>query len=1480
MSINQGENVTTSYEGMGYAFDKVVFQAGKTLLDSELNLSQELQEVLTQKSTAHLPSGWLSYRPIYTSNDLGNAFYTQDPTGAKPEVALVNGWPIYVTNTNTPLRHVNKVDFSDNILRSGSRVDGVYIEVWRSVIAPQEESVALQSNVKPQPVSKLSDIHSVWMYNEDLGWAVGENGTILKTLDGGNSWLSVDTPVNTTFKKVKFYNDSVGYAISDKGNIIKTLDGGESWFTLEVSTNDGLNDLYIIDDKKVCVVGNNGLILLAIDGTNFELVSQTAGNTNSLNGVCFFDLSVGWTVGDEGTLLMTKDGGSIWQKYSMTDSSTGLAVTENLKSVAFYNLNDGVVVGANGVIFRTSDSGFTWANMSGRIWYGGAYKTIQEIFPNETIDFNRVFIKQDFPIKLIIGVYPDSRNYFKNLIYRISPMDYPNSLVLEFTGAQDGINYIKVLDLSSYATTELLSIAINDLTNAYRAEDAALPDDQRQKVRVFESSVAYTAFSKPSDFRPSSGSFSSLNPAQLSFSVENKAWIAADSGVALQSNNSGSKWEIVDLGVGYDLYDLFYTSDTVGWYVGSEGSIVIYDGGVATEQSTDLITKVQGRIFPEGNVLSQAAEYLKDNIIDPQVGVETTKRVQIQYRIRIASGIDAFNYPEAGLGHSFVHSQGPNLTEGDAGDYSYENMGQENGDYGLWRARCRNTYDGYSWAVPMFFVTRRNSASFDVDSNINGSTYYELNAIRPDGLTYEQIVDDDIVDIRRMVVVQSYSYLLEKNIEKLLSNNLKTNISDRDQRGLQYGTSILMADQYTGTSDIADLVTGGVSSAAVIVEDQKTLDPNIVITEAELTFGPRDNGLYHNDPSYYSAYVVRDGTPTSEPVTGTFEGYGTNKVIFHIADNFTPAGGTLEGVTYQITTHYIDYSRDGLERVPQRPVSIKYQADPVDTNQTYYFNGVNSRDISRLLEYLPENVAGYPDYVEVHSAVKLLDNVNDETLYELIGHTDSLGADYQKSLRKYRGQQFRGTMVEYHHYMKVDAATNVLRIPKNINGYSAYGVRYVHNVAGAAYKISIDYQADLSMRDREKVDSTVVRDNLIVYLDEAFTIPAGATIHVLLDAMVPMDFEPSPTTTPRENLGITVRSRGENQEALRTSLTANYNIASRAIGGMYAGMLYPITITGLTTTVLVDLTAEPDDSFLRDGIILGISSCETKETTRQSYVWYMSGNPPDDEKFYTMVPVQSMTGLGTGTVVMTIDPRHTVTTGWLLVPLLVQLNRLPGPPIDTSVATVFYKSVPYQTVGGLPAEMTLEVVKTSDFVFITNLGTGASDIIKGEPYATPAEQIPVNDTTVSNDNIFSNIDDIDLNNFSVDTGFIRLPGILSQYVGEDITLSQPNNIGDKLGRPFYTVCSQSIIAQAESLTLGCTRKVFIPMIARVRSDILKPVVRGELVLVIFSKVYKARTENKTGYFEDEGTEYLPGYFEYADTAISIYKLTNKPLARK
>ena len=1482
MATNQSDKVTPASGASGYAFDKVVFQSGKPILDTELNLAQEQLELLTQKSTAHMPSGWLSYRPYYTSKDITNGFYTQDPTGAKPEMALVNGWPVYVTNTNTPLKHVNKILFNDNELRSGSRVDGVFLEVWRSVVTPQIKSAITVETSKPQPVIKVSTINGVHMYNENIGWAVGDNGTILKTSDGGNNWITVDTPINMNFKKVKFYGLEIGYAISDKGQIVKSLDGGASWFTLSTPVNDDLNDLYLIDAQRVCIVGNNGTILLSIDGTHFNTVSQSSSNTSNLYGVTFFDTSVGWAVGASGTLLMTKDGGNIWQRYSVTDNATSTQVTQSLYSVAFYNLNDGVISGSDGLILRTSDSGFTWSNMSDRIWSDGAYKTIQDIYPGRTINFNRIFIREEFAIRLVIGVYSYApKVYFKNLMYKISPANYPNSLVLEFTGTQDNINYIKVLDLDAYATAEDLSTAINNQISAYRSDDAYLPDAQRQKIRVFESSIDYepSNVGKPSDFRPSSGSFSSMSPAQLSFSVEDKAWIAGDSGVALISNNSGSKWEVLDIGTGYDMYDIFFVSDTKGWFTGAEGTVVQYNASVippAETQSTDLVTKVQGRIFPEGNVLSNAEEYLTDNIIDPQVGVETTRRVQIQYRIRIAEGVDPFQHPESGLGHEYVYSQGFNANTSEAGNYIFENMGPENGDYGLWRARCRGTYDGYSWAIPMFFVSKRNSGAFNVDSNINGSTYFDLNAIRPDGLTYEQIVDDDVTDIRRQIVVQSYSALLQKNLEKLLSNNLKTSVSDKDQRGLQYGTSILMSDQYTGTNDIPSLVRGGVSSSAVLVEDVKLLDPNILITTAELTFGPRDDGLYHNDLSYYSAYVKRGTVVTSEPVPGTFEGLGTDTVVFHIADNYTPSGGTLTGVQYQITATLIDYSRVGLSRVPKTPISVKYQSNPVNVGETYYFNGINSRSDSKILETLTENVPGYVDYTRLYSAKVVLDNDQDKFLYELLGHTPMVDPDAQKSLRKYEGQQFRGSLVEYHYFTQTTTATSILRIPKNLNGYAIYGVRSVRNVNGASYKISVDFAGDMSLRDREVVDASLVKDNVVVYLDEAFTIPANAVLEVILEACVPSS---ALGMTPSVDTGITVQSKGENQEALRTSFTANFSPASKAVSGMYIGILYPISLTTLTTTITVDLSSLPAGSTLLNGTVLGLISCETKEIVQQPYLWYQASSLPVQNDYFTMAPIAAVTGLGTSTVTISVDPRKPLNGGKIQIPLLVKLANLPG-TVANSVATVFYKYIPYQTVGNLPEELILEVVNMSEQVFITNLGTGASEIVRGEPYEVPAEHIAVNDDSVKNDNMFSNVDDMEFSNFTIPTGFVRMPGILSQYIGEDIVLSRPNNVGDKVGRTYYSSCSVDVIAQAENMVTSTPRKVFVPMIARVRSDVLYPVMRGELVLVIFSKVYKARIENKTGFYEDEDAEYKPGYIEQTEPSIAIYRLTNKPLLRK
>jgi len=277
------------------------------------------------------------------------------------------------------------------------------------------------------------------------------------------------------------------------------------------------------------------------------------------------------------------------------------------------------------------------------------------------------------------------------------------------------------------------------------------------------------------------------------------------------------------------------------------------------------------------------------------------------------------------------------------------------------------------------------------------------------------------------------------------------------------------------------------------------------------------------------------------------------------------------------------------------------------------------------------------------------------------------------------------------------------------------------------------------------------------------------------------------------------------------------------------------------------------------------------------YAWYKSNDPGKD--YYAALPIASVTGLGTPAVTATLSPEKSINAGTVLVPIMVKLATLPSLG-ETSQAYAFYKFRPVQTVGSLPDEMVLEVVKGSDFVYVTNMGTGSSNIVKGVPYAIPAEQIGVNDDTVVNDNMFSNVDDMDFATYSVDTGFVKLPSIIANYVGEDITLSAPNNVGDRLGRSFYTACDTEVYAQAESMAISTPRKVFVPMLARVRSSVTSPVMRGELVLLVFSKVYKARVENVTGSFVDEDEEYSPGYTEEAKTAVCVYRLTNKPLIRK
>jgi len=110
---------------------------------------------------------------------------------------------------------------------------------------------------------------------------------------------------------------------------------------------------------------------------------------------------------------------------------------------------------------------------------------------------------------------------------------------------------------------------------------------------------------------------------------------------------------------------------------------------------------------------------ITDDLEDPAIGFETTERVQVQYRLRVfgqgvglGAGVVLDVYPD-GLDDPNILGQG--AAEAPVSGLQWKNMREELGDVGLWRAgdgdpnNALNTVDGYTYAVPVCAIFRRNN---------------------------------------------------------------------------------------------------------------------------------------------------------------------------------------------------------------------------------------------------------------------------------------------------------------------------------------------------------------------------------------------------------------------------------------------------------------------------------------------------------------------------------------------------------------------------------------------------------------------------------------------------------------------------------------------------------------------------------------------------------------------------------------------------
>ncbi len=114
--------------------------------------------------------------------------------------------------------------------------------------------------------TRLQDasLRAVQFLERDVGWAVGDEGVILNTIDGGRTWDRKPTGVRASLRSVCFLNPFVGWVVGREelpgggsaGVLLYTKDGGETWKQLLPNALPGLNQVRFVDAATGFVLGD------------------------------------------------------------------------------------------------------------------------------------------------------------------------------------------------------------------------------------------------------------------------------------------------------------------------------------------------------------------------------------------------------------------------------------------------------------------------------------------------------------------------------------------------------------------------------------------------------------------------------------------------------------------------------------------------------------------------------------------------------------------------------------------------------------------------------------------------------------------------------------------------------------------------------------------------------------------------------------------------------------------------------------------------------------------------------------------------------------------------------------------------------------------------------------------------------------------------------------------------------------------------
>lgn len=230
-------------------------------------------------------------------------------------------------------------------------------------------------------------LRAVHFPSSNVGYAVGQNGTILKSTNGGNAWQSLSNAYpGFWFWDVHFVDENVGFigGESDPGNnpsgaaiVLKTIDGGTTWSTVYSNSSHPIRDIFVLNSTVIYAAGgaenafgaDSRIVKSSDSGVSWAQVGPSIIGTNNagaiIGGMHFFDENNG-VMGEYDFLDQ-----SYW--VTTNNGCASLTMTAIPSSVSYWNfatdfsgpstgyMTRSTYAGNPAWLRKTTDAGATWS---------------------------------------------------------------------------------------------------------------------------------------------------------------------------------------------------------------------------------------------------------------------------------------------------------------------------------------------------------------------------------------------------------------------------------------------------------------------------------------------------------------------------------------------------------------------------------------------------------------------------------------------------------------------------------------------------------------------------------------------------------------------------------------------------------------------------------------------------------------------------------------------------------------------------------------------------------------------------------------------------------------------------------------------------------------------------------------------------------------------------------------------------------------